>query len=195
MAGNGCSSGRGEACSPAVVPAAALRPRTSGDEVASARPLPAIDLSSPPACSLPPRAVATWRRPATSLMRRGGRCPLPPSAQLSNAANDAPDDKNDGQSVIKKKIVHSNPSSDDNVDLENHNGPICKRWMLPRYNNTDLSGKKKALLLELKTAVDAAIAKVCIRSKAPADVFYRDKNTPDHPLLVRNIDSSVPDME
>ncbi|CAN6179560.1 unnamed protein product [Urochloa humidicola] len=27
MAGNGCSSGRGEACSPAVVLAAALRPR------------------------------------------------------------------------------------------------------------------------------------------------------------------------
>ncbi|CAO1944835.1 unnamed protein product [Urochloa humidicola] len=59
---------------------------------------------------------------------------------------------------------------------------------------TDLSGEN-ALLLEFETAVDAATAKVCIRSQAPADVFSRDKNTPGYPLLVQNIDNSVPDME
>ncbi|CAO2166519.1 unnamed protein product [Urochloa humidicola] len=59
---------------------------------------------------------------------------------------------------------------------------------------TDLSGEN-ALLLEFETAVDAATAKVCIRSQAPADAFSRDKNTPGHPLLVQNIDNSVPDME
>ncbi|CAO2194797.1 unnamed protein product [Urochloa humidicola] len=59
---------------------------------------------------------------------------------------------------------------------------------------TDLSGEN-ALLLEFETAVDAATAKVCIRSQAPADVFSRDKNAPGHPLFVQNVDNSVPDME
>nr|TKW16963.1 hypothetical protein SEVIR_5G333700v2 [Setaria viridis]TKW16965.1 hypothetical protein SEVIR_5G333700v2 [Setaria viridis] len=59
---------------------------------------------------------------------------------------------------------------------------------------TDLSGEN-ALLLEFETAVDAATAKVYIRSQAPADVCSRDKNAPGHQLLVQNIDNSVPDME
>jgi len=59
---------------------------------------------------------------------------------------------------------------------------------------TDLSGEN-ALLLEFETAVDAATAKVFIRSQAPADVCSRDKNTSGHQLLVQNIDNSVPDME
>ncbi|PAN28348.1 hypothetical protein PAHAL_5G147000 [Panicum hallii] len=59
---------------------------------------------------------------------------------------------------------------------------------------TDLSGEN-ALLLEFETAVDAATAKVFIRSQAPADVCSRDKNTSGHQLLVQNIDNSIPDME
>ena len=41
---------------------------------------------------------------------------------------------------------------------------------------TDLSGEN-ALLLEFETAVDAATAKVFIRSQAPADLCSRDKNS------------------
>ncbi|KAG2591909.1 hypothetical protein PVAP13_5NG513000 [Panicum virgatum] len=59
---------------------------------------------------------------------------------------------------------------------------------------TDLSGEN-ALLLEFETAVDAATAKVFLRSQAPADVCSRDKNSSGHQLLVQNIDNSVPDME
>ena len=61
---------------------------------------------------------------------------------------------------------------------------------------TDLSSEN-ALLLEFETGVDAATAKVFIRSQAPADVCSRDKNTwtSGHQLLVQNIDKSVPDME
>ncbi|OEL32361.1 hypothetical protein BAE44_0006617 [Dichanthelium oligosanthes] len=59
---------------------------------------------------------------------------------------------------------------------------------------TDLSGEN-ALLLEFETAVDAATAKIYIRSHSPADICSRDKNTPGHQLLVQNIDNSVPDIE
>ncbi|KAL6845204.1 hypothetical protein ACP4OV_024699 [Aristida adscensionis] len=59
---------------------------------------------------------------------------------------------------------------------------------------TDLSSEN-ALLLEFETAVDAAIAKACLRHHAHANAFLKDKNTHGHQLLVQNLDISVPDSE